>query len=79
MDLKKILNKFEWKPEIKYSFSLPDTDKQQDNEYYPDKNLNLPQEIFPEISKNLDYIKSRFNTLINTDIIIREFTLSIRR
>ncbi len=79
MDFKKILSKFAWKPEQEYSFFLPDTDRKQDNEYYPDKNLNLPQDVFPEIAKNLDYIKFRFNTLINTDIIIREFTLNIRR
>ena len=76
MDFRKILDKFKWKPEKEYSFSLPDTDKQQNNEYFPDKNLNFPKEVFSSINKNLDYIKVRFNTLINTDIVIREFVLN---
>lgn len=76
MDFRKILDKLKWKPEKEYSFSLPDTDKQQNNEYFPDKNLNFPKEVFSSINKNLDYIKVRFNTLINTDIVIREFVLN---
>ena len=78
MDFKKILDKFIWKPDKEYVFSLPDTDRQQDNYYFPDKNLHLPKDIFADISKNLDYINSRFNALINSDIIIREFLINIR-
>ena len=76
MDFKKILDRFAWKPEKEYTFSLPETDKKQDNEYIPDKNLELPKEVFSDISKNLNYIKVRFNSLINNDIVIREFTLN---
>lgn len=42
-----------------------------------DKNNNN-QKIYTSLSVNLDYIKSRYNTMINSDIIIREFTLSAR-
>ena len=29
--------------------------------------------IYPEINKNLEFIQSKYNTLINSDIVIREF------
>lgn len=34
--------------------------------------------VFPSIDVNLEYIKVRFNTLINSDVVIREFTISAR-
>ena len=34
--------------------------------------------IFPSLDVNLEYIKVRFNEMINSDIIIREFTLTAR-
>ena len=78
MNFKSLLNRLAWKPEKEYSFSLPDTDKGRNNEYIPDKNLNIAEDVFPKIDENLNYIKSRFNTLINSDIIIREFTLKCK-
>ena len=75
MDFKNLLNKLAWKPEKEYSFSLPDTDKDRNNDYIPEKNLNIAEKLFPNIDANLDYIKVRFNTLINNDIVIREFVL----
>ena len=78
MDFKKLLNKLAWKPEKEYSFSLPDTDKDINNDYIPDKNLDIAEKVFPNINDNLNYIKTRFNTLINSDIVIREFTLKCK-
>lgn len=37
------------------------------NEEYPN--------IFTNITENLDFLKSKYNTLLNTDIIIREFNM----
>ena len=34
--------------------------------------------VFPAIDVNLEYMKTRFNTMINSDIQIREFTLNAR-
>lgn len=51
------------------------------------ENITLEQEdlkntssdkIFPSYDVNLEYINVRFNTLINSDIVIRKFTLSAR-
>lgn len=78
MNFKKILDQFTWKNEKEYNFSLPQKNTKQDNNYIPDNNLNVSKTIFPSISVNLDYIKSRYNSIINSDIIIREFTLSAR-
>ena len=36
------------------------------------------KEIFPSIDVNIDYIKVKYNLLINSDIILREFTLTAR-
>lgn len=35
-------------------------------------------EIFPSIDVNIDYIKVKYNLLINSDIVLREFTLTAR-
>lgn len=51
------------------------------NEHTPIPNdindtLALPEEnIFPNINDNLNYLKVRYNSLINSDVIIRGFTL----
>ncbi len=51
------------------------------------ENITLEQEdlkdtssdrVFPSYDVNLEYINVRFNTLINSDIVIRKFTLSAR-
>lgn len=78
MDFKKIWNQFAWKPEKEYNFSIPQTIDKQPNNYMPDKNLDNSKTIFPSICVNLDYIKTRYNTLINSDITIREFMLYAR-
>ena len=34
--------------------------------------------VFPSIDVNLDYLKTKYNLLINSDIIVREFNLNAR-
>lgn len=36
------------------------------------------QEVYPNIDVNLEYINSRFNTLINSDVKIREFIINVK-
>lgn len=75
-----IKNVFTYTPPFNYQFSLPnDTNT---------TNLSLPQEhpaeeskkqnIFDSLNVNLDYIKTQYNTLINSDIMTREFILNAR-
>ena len=39
---------------------------------------NSPKKVFPMIDLNLEYMKVRYNSMINSDIQIREFTLNAR-
>ncbi len=36
------------------------------------------KDIYPSLSVNIEYIKVKYNTLINSDIVLREFTLTAR-
>lgn len=76
---------FKYKEKQEYDFTVPENDNEQ-----KDKDITYEQElkesfykneqkkIFPTLSVNLEYMKVRYNSLINSDIIIREFTLTAR-
>ena len=78
---------FEYIPKNDDYFSLPDN---SDDENYnkstnatDDKSKNTSKyedvkNIFPTLSVNLEYIKMKYNTMINSDIIVREFTINAR-
>ena len=69
-------------PQNNYEFSLPDNSPESNsnesiyNEPLPDKSDE--KTIYSSLSVNIDYIKSKYNTLINSDIILREFKLNIK-
>lgn len=69
-------------PQNNYEFSLSEVDSESKtnesiyNEPLPDKSSN--QAIYSSLSVNLDYVKSKYNTLINSDIILRKFKLIIK-
>ena len=71
MDLKNIINQLAWKSENEYNFSIPEVEEKVNTNYIPDNNLNLSKNVLLSISSNLEYINFRFNTMINSDIIIR--------
>lgn len=75
MDIKNILKKiFLYKKEKNYDFTLLNTNNQE-----AEPNTNTQSNtIFPTLSVNLDYIKSKYNFLINSDINLREFNLTIK-
>ena len=72
----------------KYDFTLEANTNPIVNESSKDKtnltldnqtiSLNTPQKVFNILDLNLDYIKTRFNSMINSDIQIREFCLNAR-
>lgn len=75
-----INNAFGYTPKDIYQFTLP-TDSEnpesttiQNNKQTPEKKEN----VFPNINENLEYVKTKYNTLINSDIIVREFILNAR-
>lgn len=69
-------------PQNNYEFSLPEsgaentTNESIYNEPLPDKSNE--QTIYSSLNVNIDYIKTKYNTLINSDIILREFKLNIK-
>ena len=75
MDFKKILDSFTWKPHETYDFSIAQVEEKSIKDENTSKPLEEKKKVFPSLDVNLEYIKTRYNTLINSDIIIREFTL----
>ncbi len=76
---------FEYKETPEYNFSVPENEDEEkdknisyEQEIKEQKLANEPKNIFPSLSVNLEYIKVRYNSLINSDISIREFTLTAR-
>ena len=70
-----INNTFGYKPKNEYQFTLPDN-PEVDTEKYNNTNSDKIENIYSQIDANLKYIKTKYNTLINSDIITREFTLN---
>ena len=78
-------NIFEYKEMSEYDFSVPENeDEKKDKNILYEQEIKEnelpsdPKNIFPSLNSNLDYIKVRYNALINSDISIREFTLTAR-
>ena len=70
-----INNTFGYKPKNEYQFTLPDN-PEIDTEKYNNINSDKTENVYSQIDANLKYIKTKYNTLINSDIITREFTLN---
>ena len=78
MNFKNVFNSvFGYKPPIEYNFDLP-----SENEMHQAQNQenekDEPVKIYPSLSVNIEYLKTKYNLLINSDIILREFTLNAR-
>lgn len=76
---------FKYKEKKEYDFTVPENDNEQkDRDITYEQELkesfykNEQKNVFPTLSVNLEYMKVRFNALINSDIVIREFTLTAR-
>ena len=59
-----------------YDFTLPDNNNLVNNNN--DDVKSEPKNIFPSINVNKEYMQTRYNTLINSDVVLREFTLNAR-
>ncbi len=64
-----------------YDFSLPqnnnvENDKKEEN--VAPKNEKSKEKIYSSLNVNVDYIKVKYNSLINSDIVLREFNLTIK-
>ena len=79
MNIKNLLKSmFTYTPIEPYNFNLIENENPNNK-----TNENPPEseglkKISPNISTNLDYMKIKYNLLINSDVIIREFTLNAK-
>lgn len=70
---------FAYTPEKEYNFSLSQDEQLQNEDY--NSSINSSEEfkkIFSSLNINLEYMKIKYNVLINSDIVLREFTLNAR-
>lgn len=75
MNFKNVINSiFTYTPQKDYEFSISEdlNSISMDSAKYPNSN----QKVQTGINQNLDFVKTTYNTLINSDIVIREFILS---
>lgn len=81
MNYKDLFNKFfGYMPKTQYQFNLSDTNTVQAQQSFDDSSndSNKKTEIYPSLTVNEDYVKSKYNILINSDIILRNFTINAR-
>lgn len=68
----KLSKLFKYTPPESYDFTLSpvpfNSSKEQEQE----------KEIYNSIDLNLKYLKNKYNSLVNSDILIREFTLTAK-
>lgn len=74
--LQKLAHLFTWAPENDYQFYLPEESSTEPISE-PSKEVEK-QSIFPSVAVNLEYVKTAYNTMLNSDIIIREFSILAR-
>lgn len=67
---------FLYKDNNTYDFSLDDNNTSSANEN-SSSNFLPDSDIFTSLDKNYDYIKVQYNSLINSDIVLRPFVINI--
>lgn len=79
MNFKKIFSSiFTYEPPTQYTFSLADNSATSATQDFDNDNQPKKMNIFPSLSVNIEYIKTKYNILINSDVILREFTINAR-
>lgn len=69
-----LIDVFKYEPRTNYNFTLSSNDT-QNNSNTIEPMENLQENVYPSVNVNLEYIKIKYNALINSDIKIREFNL----
>lgn len=79
---------FSYKPYDSYDFSLPgeegiksnfDSEKIENNHQLNNQTTSANEEkIYPSLKINQEFLQTKYNILINSDIVLREFTLNAR-
>lgn len=71
-------NLFKYSPKNEYDFSLLEDKQQSDITPKENNNTNESKDVYPSLNVNMELIKIKYNVLINSDIHLRDFTLSAR-
>ena len=66
---------FTYTPNVKYNFVLEENNANSKDVDLPDSFLP-DHDVFESLDRNYEYIKVQYNSLINSDIIIRPFILN---
>ena len=74
--LKKIINNLTFDNDDEYDFTLGNNNSKSDPQV-PEK-LISNKKVYANIDVNLEYVNVRFNSLINSDIKIREFLINVK-
>ena len=67
---------YKYEPKKDYKFTLEPQKLKQDQEKSESSSNQEQKKIYTSIDQNLTYIKTTYNTLINSDIVLREFSLT---
>lgn len=86
MKIKDFINNiFNYTPQRNYEFFIPNTIPNNSSNAMPVQETeetisksNQNKKIYASLNVNLEFIKTSYNTLINSDILIREFILNAR-
>lgn len=78
--LNKLFDFFKMSKEKEYDFSILNKEVNSDipTPEISREDLNFSKTIYPTLDVNIEYLKSRFNTLINSDVVLRQFNLYAR-
>ncbi len=71
-------NLFKYEPQEQYDFSLLEDNNKSSISSTNNSDTKKPKEIYPSLQINIEQMKIKYNTLINSDVILREFTLTAR-
>lgn len=66
---------FLYEPKVPYDFVLSENNASSNSN--PPVDFLPDTDVFPDFKKNLDYLKVQYNSLINSDIILRSFVINI--
>lgn len=78
MSFKNLFNHlFAYTPKVDYQFSLSENVQVIDSNN-ENSTSNEKVKIYPSLNVNMEYMKKKYNLMINSDIILREFTLNAR-
>lgn len=79
MRLKNLFNSiFAYTPPIEYNFSLPENDQNTETARHETSKLQEKVKVFPSLNVNIEYMRTKYNLLINSDVMLREFTINAR-